>query len=150
MNITESYAAAPVLAELTQQLHRFFYHLDERRYAPMLELFTEDCRWLRQGRWLEGKAAVRAALEARPAAHDTRHVMSNAFVAEQAADGMRAVVEAYMTAYRYPASPAGDDELPVVAGPLRFNLTTTVFRRAPGQDWRIEEQRLVAAFAFAQ
>jgi hypothetical protein len=90
MNITES-SAAGVLPALTQQLHCFFHHLDERRYAPMLDLFTDDCRWLRQGRWLEGKAAVRAALEARSAAHDTRHVMSNAFVAEQAADGTRAV-----------------------------------------------------------
>jgi hypothetical protein len=60
MNIIES-SAAGVLPALTQQLHCFFHHLDERRYAPMLDLFTDDCRWLRQGRWLEGKAAVRGA-----------------------------------------------------------------------------------------
>jgi SnoaL-like domain len=148
MNITES-SAAGMLPALAQQLHCFFHHLDERRYAPMLDLFTDDCRWLRQSQWLEGKAAVRAALEARSAAHDTRHVMSNAFVAEQAADGTRAVVEAYMTAYRCPAS-QGEGEVPTIAGPFRFNLVTTTFRLVAGQGWRIAEQRMVAAFAFAQ
>jgi hypothetical protein len=148
MNITES-SPAGVLPALTQQLHCFFHHLDERRYAPMLDLFTDDCRWLRQGRWLEGKAAVRAALEARSVAHDTRHVMSNAFVAEQAADGTRAVFEAYMTAYRYPASQS-EGQAPTIDGPFRFNLVTTAFRLVEGQGWRIAEQRMVAAFAFAQ
>jgi hypothetical protein len=107
MNITES-SAAGVLPALAQQLHCFFHHLDERRYAPMLELFTDDCRWLRQGQWFEGKAAVRAALDARSAAFDTRHVMSNAFVSELSADAATAVLQASMTAYRYPAS-QGDD-----------------------------------------
>jgi len=147
-----SSVAAPVLVELTQQLHRFFHCLDERRYDGVLDLFTDDCRWLRQGRWLEGKAAVRAALKDRPAAFDTRHVISNAFVTDHAQDaqGARAVLEAYMTAYRYPAASAADAAPPCVSGPLRFNLTTTEFRRLPDQDWRIAEQRMVTAFAFTQ
>ena len=138
--------AAPLLAELTQQLHLFFHALDTRRYGRMLELFTDDCRWLRQGQWLEGKAAVRAALEARPAAVDTRHVLTNAHVS--ACQGALVEVEAYMTAYRYPAA-AQPGDVPSCPGPLRFNLTTTVFRRDRDCDWRIAEQRMVAAFAFA-
>ncbi|CAN5326900.1 hypothetical protein BH09PSE6_BH09PSE6_08970 [soil metagenome] len=136
--------AAAVLPALTQQLHRFFHHLDERRYDEMLDLFTDDCRWLRQGQWLDGKPSVRRALETRPADVETRHVMTNAFVA--AADADSATVEAYMTAYRHPTGSA--DSVAQVAGPLRFNLTTTVFRRDAGHDWRIAEQRMVAVMSF--
>lgn len=141
-----STAAAAVLPALTQQLHRFFHQMDERRYEAMLALFTDDARWLRQGRWLVGKAAIEEALQARPAGQDTRHVMSNAHVA--ALDDDHAVLEAYMTAYRYDV--AADGALPGCAGPLRLNLTTTVFRRDAGQDWRIAEQRLVPAVALTE
>lgn len=146
MKPVSSAIAGPVLAELTQQLHSFFHAMDERRYADMLELFTEDCRWLRQGVWLDGRPAIDAALQARPAAIDTRHVLSNAYVAELAGD--RAVLEATMTAYRYPA--ASDGTLPRSKGPLRLNLVSTVFRRDAGHDWRIAEQRMVPAIAFEE
>ncbi|MGJ7582756.1 nuclear transport factor 2 family protein [Variovorax sp. RHLX14] len=136
-------AAAAELPELTQQLHYFFHQMDERRYDAMLALFTDDARWLRQGQWLLGKAAIEAALRARPADQDTRHVMSNAHIA--ALDGDHAVLEAYMTAYRYAV--AADGVLPSCAGPLRLNLTTTVFCRDASGDWRIAEQRLVPAVA---
>ncbi len=143
MHAIPTSVAAPLLAALGQQLHRFFRHLDERRYDELLQLFTEDCRWLRQGQWLQGRPAVRLALEARAADMETRHVMSNGYVA--ACDGDRATLEAYMTAYRYPLGTV----LPQAAGPLRMNLATTVFRLDPGHDWRIAEQRLVPAVAFS-
>ena len=141
-------AAAPALAALTQVLHGFFHALDLRHYDRMLALFSDDCRWLRQGQWLEGKPAVRAALEARSPDLETRHVLTNAYVSALA--GASIEVEAYMTAYRYPAPTPQDSTLPAIAGPLRFNLTTTVFRRDAGHDWRITEQRMVAAFGFTQ
>ena len=146
MTLIASQIATPVLTELTQVLHCFFHALDSRRYERMLALFTDDCRWLRQGQWLEGKPAVQAALEARPLDSDTRHVLTNAYVS--ALEEGSAEVEAYMTAYRYPAGAQPGGALPAVAGPLRFNLTTTVFRRDAGHGWRIAEQRLVAAFGF--
>ncbi len=139
--------AAPVLGELTQQLHRFFHQLDERRYDAMLAQFTDDGRWLRQGAWLEGRDAIGAALQARPAGTETRHVMSNAYLAELSAD--RAVLEAYMTAYRYPAVADGAAP-PRVPGAYRLNLVRTEFRRDADHDWRIAEQRMVAAIAFAE
>ena len=145
MNAISSHDAATVLTPLTQQLHRFFHALDERRYDAMLDMFTDDCRWLRQGQLLEGKAAVRTALESRAADSETRHVMSNSHVAEL--DEECATVESYMTAYRYPSAQTVTG-LPVVPGPLRFNRVSTVFRRDRGYDWRIAEQQLVPAFAF--
>lgn len=148
MPTISSSVAAPVLAELTQVLHGFFHALDTRHYDRMLALFTDDCRWLRQGQWLEGKSAVRAALDARALEVDTRHVLTNAHVS--AIDSASAEVEAYMTAYRYPAPTQAEFAPPSIAGPLRFNLTTTVFRRDAGHDWRIAEQRMVAAFGFSE
>lgn len=145
-------AAAAVLPMLTQQLHRFFHLMDARGYDGMLALFADDCRWLRQGAWLEGKDAVRAALEARPAAIGTRHVLTNAHVAALGTDAPgteRAVLEAYMTAYRH-AAPSEEGVVPQSHGPLRLNLVTTVFLRAPDADWRIAEQRMVPALAFPE
>jgi len=147
MNAVSSFDAATVLAPLVQQLHQFFHHLDERRYDAMLALFTEDCRWFRQGQWLEGQAAVRGALEARPLGSETRHVMTNSHVREFSQE--RVVLESYMTAYRYP-TPMYEGNLPLVSSPLRLNQTTTVFRRDAGYDWRIAEQQLIAIFTFSQ
>jgi hypothetical protein len=140
--------AGPVLSELTQQLHRFFHQLDEGRYEAMLAQFTDDGRWLRQGKWLEGREQIGATLAARPAGVATRHVMSNGYITELSAD--RAVLEAYMTAYRYPAGRAATADAPRIAGPLRLNLVSTVFRRDAGHDWRIAEQRMTAEIAFAE
>lgn len=139
---TEPAQTALLLGELTQQLHAFFHHLDERRYAELVALFTPDGRWLRQGQWLDGRAAVRAALDARPAAQRARHVITNAYVASNN-DG-EACVEAYMTAYRHEG---GIEGVARIAGPLRLNLVSTVFRRVDG-DWLIAEQRLVPEFEF--
>ncbi|HST45968.1 MAG TPA: nuclear transport factor 2 family protein [Luteimonas sp.] len=133
--------AAALLPELTQHLHRFFHQMDERRYESMLALFADDARWLRQGRWLTGKAQIEAALRARPADQDTRHVLSNAYVAML--EGDCAVLEAYMTAYRYAA--AADGAIASCDGPLRLNLTTTRFQRDAEGGWLIAEQRLVPA-----
>ena len=148
MSIVSSSIAAPALSETTQVLHAFFHALDLRRYDRMLDLFTEDCRWLRQGQWLQGKPAVLAALEARDPKLETRHVMTNAYVS--AMEDRTVELEAYQTAYRYPTPPQGTTALPQIAGPLRFNLVATVFRRDAGHDWRIAEQRMVAAFAFTE
>ncbi|MDB5732718.1 MAG: hypothetical protein JWQ03_2613 [Variovorax sp.] len=148
MTAVPSTVTAPALAELTQVLHAFFHALDMRRYDRLLALFTDDCRWLRQGQWLEGKSAVLAALEARALDIDTRHVLTNTYVS--ALESASAEVETYMTAYRYPVATQPGSAPPSIAGPLRFNLTTTMFRRDPGHDWRIAEQRMVTAFTFTE
>ena len=145
MNSPASFSAsrALLLGELTQQLHAFFHHLDERRYTELVALFTPDGRWLRQGQWLNGHAAVRSALDARPAAQRVRHVITNAYVAGFATAN-EACVEAYMTAYRHDG---GVDGVARIAGPLRLNLVSTLFRRVDGA-WLIAEQRLVPEFEF--
>lgn len=132
---------ALLLAELTQELHRFFHHLDEYRYDDMVGMFTEEGVWLRQGQRLHGRAAIRAVLDTRPAGQRIRHVMSNAFIAEQQADRVR--LEAYMTAYRHEHPAPG--RVPVIAGPFRLNRVTTWFVPLQGQ-WLIAEQHMLPEF----
>ncbi len=146
MTPVPSSAAAPLLGQLVQQLHRFFHQLDERRYDAMLAQFTHDGRWLRQGQWLDGREAIGAALKARAGHVQTLHVMTNAYVADMSDD--QAVLEAYMTAYRYTSVDGG--AVARIAGPSKLNRVHTVFRRDAGHDWRIAEQQMVAALAFVE
>ncbi len=148
MTSVSSALAATKLAELTQVLYTFFHALDQRQYERVLAHFTEDCRWLRQGRWLEGKAEVKARLVERASGVDTCHVMTNSHVT--AIEGASVEVHSWMTAYRYPVATEPDGARPDIAGPLRVNSTTTVFRRDVGHDWRIAEQRLLPVFGFAE
>lgn len=133
---------ALLLAETTQRLHAFFHHLDEGRYAEVVEMFSADGRWWRQGRWSSGRAEVRAALDARPAGQRVRHVITNAWVSTATSD--QATVEAYMTAYRHDGPAQG---VARIAGAFRLNLVSTIFQR-DGDEWLIAEQRLVPEFEF--
>lgn len=126
-----------LVTELTQRLNAFFSHLDNRRYADVLDLFLLQGRWLRQGHWLEGREAILAALDARPASMKVRHVISNIVVTAKAAG--QAHVEACMTAYRQL-----DDEVP---GLFRINLVTNVFKLEAGA-WMLAEQQLLPEFDF--
>lgn len=135
--------ATLLYSEMSQQIHGFFHHLDRREYEEMLDLCGDEMRWLRQGEWLEGKDAMRTALERRPMHTDTRHVMTNMWVTEVTADS--ALVEAYMTAYRYAASQSAP---PHINGAFRFNQVSTVFKRCSERGWQIVEQRMVPVLSF--
>lgn len=125
------------VVQLTQCLYALFSHLDERRYAALAAMFLPDGRWLRQGRWLEGRGAILDALNARPGSMRVRHAISNVLVAGTSATGMR--VEAYMTAYRQL-----EGQPPSL---FSLNLVTNTFRHTDGQ-WMLAEQQLVRDFEF--
>lgn len=67
-----------------EKLMRQFANLnDARDFAGLAALFAEDGRYARPtdpDRWVEGRDAIRAAFEGRPATKLTRHVVSNAVV----------------------------------------------------------------------
>ena len=67
-------------ADLQQITHRFYYYLDERRYADLVSLMREDCVWHRQGKVLKGHGMVMEALNQRPATQIIRHVITNTFL----------------------------------------------------------------------
>jgi hypothetical protein len=125
------------IAQLTQMLHRFFSHLDERRYEELAAMFLPEGRWLRQGKWLEGRPAIIGALSARPASMRVRHIISNIVVTRRFAT--EAEVQAYMTAYRQL-----EGERPAL---FSINLVGNVFRRQAG-GWMLAEQQLVRDFEF--
>ena len=130
-------APPELVTELTQRLHAFIAHLDNRRYDDMANLFLPQGRWLRQGRWLEGREAILGALGARPASMKVRHVITNILVTAVAAD--EAHVEAYMTAYRQLGN-----EAPAL---FRINLVSNVYRLVGGA-WMLAEQQLLPEFEF--
>ncbi len=136
--MTTTLVNASCAGELTQALHAFISHLDERRYDELLAAFAPQGRWLRQGRWLEGRDAILQALQARPAGMRVRHVMSNAW----AWHGEGGVVhqEAYMTAFRQLEGEA-------VASLFRINRVTSVWRRR-GEGWELLEQQLIPDLEF--
>src|SRR5882724_12776568 len=83
MALSENHEVAVAVSDL---LHRLFFNLDEQRYSQVAELFAPDGVWHRQGEQLQGRDAVRQALEQRPAGLKTRHLVSNTIV--EAADGL--------------------------------------------------------------
>ena len=127
------------IVQLTQRLHLFFQHLDERRYEELAAMFLPEGRWLRQGRWLDGRPAILEAMAARPAGVRVRHLLSNTVVSCRGT-GERDV-QAYLTAYR---------QLPGQRPALfSINLVGNVFRRH-GDAWLLAEQQLVREFEFEQ
>ncbi|MFC5497309.1 nuclear transport factor 2 family protein [Caenimonas terrae] len=135
--MNEPAATAEDVVLLTQGLNAFFNHLDERRYGELAAMFLPAGRWLRQGRWLEGHAAIAAALNGRPATTRVRHIVSNVVVARRGAD--EADVQAYLTAYR-----RLENQAPAL---FSINLVGNVFRRQAGR-WLLAEQQLVREFEF--
>jgi ketosteroid isomerase-like protein len=67
-----------------EKLMRQFANLnDARDFTGLAALFAEDARYARPtdpDRWVEGRAAIQAAFEGRPATKLTRHIVSNAVV----------------------------------------------------------------------
>lgn len=136
--MTDNQVPAELVVQLTQRLHAFFQLLDERRYEDLSTLFLPEGRWLRQGRWLEGRGAILAALQARPAGMRVRHLLSNVIVTPTAGED-EARVQAYLTAYRQL-----EGQPPAL---FSINLVDNVFRRQDGQ-WLLVEQQLVREFEF--
>lgn len=133
-----------MLEPLLQLTHRFYYDLDEFRYAELVAAFREDGVWHRQGKALKGHAQILAALQERPRTMRTRHVISNAFLSESDAD--TATLIAYMTAYRFDDGTERKPPYPI-RGPFRFNLVKIRFVRSHGR-WRMAEQWGTPEFEF--
>jgi hypothetical protein len=130
--------------ELLQLTNRFYYYLDEFRYQDLAATMREDGVWHRQGKVLKGRAQVLAALEERPRTQRIRHVITNAFLESESAEGANLI--AYLTAYKY------DDGKPIKAaptidGPFRLLLVKKRFAKANGK-WMIAESAGAPEFEF--
>lgn len=130
-------APAEDVVQLTHLLHLFFFHLDERRYEALARMFLPQARWLRQGQWVQGQAAILQALQARPATMRVRHLVCNVVATASSAD--EAQVDAYLTAYRQVQG-----QPPAL---FSINRVDNVFRRQSG-GWMLAEQQLVRDLEF--
>jgi hypothetical protein len=60
--------------ECTRLSHAFAYHLDQRNYPALADLFASNGVWIRHNVKLEGREQIIAALNQRPKEQFTRHV----------------------------------------------------------------------------
>ncbi len=126
--MTDTDAAERACARLATACYTL---MDLGKYDETAALFTDDATWVRGGKPTVGRAAIRAALDKRPADQVSRHVVTNVVVNVLDAD------EAVGTAYFMPLRGAlgGDGTAPMPAiqslGDLAFQ-----FRREAG-GWRI-------------
>ena len=132
--------------ELQQLTNRFYYDLDENRYADLVAAFREDGVWHRQGKALKGHAQILDAMKERPRTMRTRHVITNAFLSES--DSNNATLIAYMTAYRFDDGSERKPPYPI-DGPFRINLVKIRFVRERGE-WRMAEQWGTPEFDFTK
>lgn len=132
-------------ADLQQLVHRFYHHLDERKYHDLVAMMRPDATWHRQGKVLRGRDQVLAALNERPPTLVIRHIITNTFLEHETDNDAQLI--AYMTAYRY------DDGKPATARPLaidspyRVLLIKKRFVRVDGQ-WWIAESAGTTEFEF--
>jgi ketosteroid isomerase-like protein len=105
--------------------------MDLGRYDETAALFAEDATWVRGGNPTVGRAAIRAALDKRPADQISRHVVTNVVVTVLDDDNAEGA------AYFMPLRGARKDGAPAVM-PAFDQLGDLAFRFRRGADgWRI-------------
>lgn len=140
--MTASHSSA--LAACLQVVHQLFYFLDEADYPQLVQLFTPDGCWERQGELLTGRVMVAQALAKRPATQRIRHVISTGFLVE--ANEASAQFVSYMTAYRFDN---GIHQQGPVAINRPFRLSVVRARLVCSDaGWQIADMRMTPEFEF--
>ena len=117
-------AAANRLAEL-------FISLDASDYDGLTACFAEDGAWTRQGKALNGRSEIRAALMIRPAKLRTIHIVNN--VAITHSSDQIASFKFYLTVYRQESSALPPYPVPM---PAAVGLCKAQFGQ-DGNEWRL-------------
>ena len=118
----------------------FANHIDARRYAAWLDLFTHDGALDRMGTRVSGRAQLARFLEARPATIETRHLCTNIRVdiaSEDEATG-------FCYALFFQGTPGEPGQPATLTGAPSVVEYHDRYRRTP-QGWRIQERRIVMA-----
>jgi hypothetical protein len=124
-----------VEAECVALSHAWAYHIDHKQYEALADLFVPDGVFIRTGVRLEGRAAILAAMHARPAEQFTRHLTTNLHFTEVTESRARAT--SYNMSY-YAFLPCGP---PFAYAPERMMLLDFVdqYVRTPA-GWRFAER----------
>jgi ketosteroid isomerase-like protein len=127
----------PKFAQATALVMRFFRGLDTRDHAAVAALMAPDGVWVRQGKPLNGPAAVMAALKQRPVNRVTCHLITNVWA--EHFDAQRARLNFYLTAYE------GSVTDSVIAGVRMLGMRYCTDELVYLEDgWRIREKTSVA------
>jgi len=79
--------------------------MDHGDYDGCAALFAPDALWVRGGKPVEGREAIRQSLDQRPASHATRHIVTNVLVRRVSED--EASATALFVPLRGPIGPEG-------------------------------------------
>jgi 3-phenylpropionate/cinnamic acid dioxygenase small subunit len=130
----------------------YAYRLDRGDFAGLLELFTEDCEFAsprapyHQQHWdyHRGKSAL-AKYYALPAWENPRrkmrHLVTNIRLSHLCATKIEGTIA--VTGYR------DESEGPSIAAPAMVGDYEDLYRRDPGQPWRIARRKVVISFLAA-
>ncbi|WP_144640935.1 nuclear transport factor 2 family protein [Bordetella genomosp. 13] len=111
-------------------VYGFFDALDTNAHDRALALFAEDGVWERQGKALEGHAAIKAALDARSPQRRTFHAILNPVVSLRGEN--QATVRFYLMAYEAHL----DQDTPQPLAPIGIRRCEDRLVH-DGQAWRI-------------
>lgn len=115
----------------------FVKHLDERRYAQVLELFTADASLDRMGTVFEGRAAIAGFLEGRSTQVETRHLCTNIQIDVTSPDEASGSCELLF----FQGQAASDGSVQAALGsPAVVQYQDRFIRTASG--WRIQARRI--------
>jgi hypothetical protein len=127
-----------------QVLTRFFNYFDRWRYADMVELFTEDGVWHRQGKALQGRPAILAALAARSTTQRVRHVVTNVQIDVLGPDLANSLL--YVTAYMHDSGAPQTEPARIRAPYLILTAPGRLARTDEG--WKIAYLEMIREFEF--
>src|SRR5689334_3332736 len=88
--------------------------MDQGDYDGCADLFAPDATWIRGGKPVQGKAAIREALDQRPVDQVSRHIVTNIVVRQEAASTARAT--AVLIPFRGVQRENGTCEMPPISG----------------------------------
>lgn len=125
-----------IQAECAQLFYTYGNALDDADGPAAAACFTVDGEWDRQGNVRRGRAAIQAAIEARPRNRVTRHVFTNLNITVLDAD--HATGRAYYLVFRHdgPGADGGPLPRPMVAPERLGDYLSWFVRTAEG--WRLQ------------
>lgn len=133
--------AAERYAACQQLIAEFWGRLDRDDYEGLVALMVPDGRWNRAGKWREGVADIRAAMDERPEGLFVRHVITN-LRCEDTPEGV--LCRYYLTAFSTRSGKTAPPPYP--AGPPSVLADYQSICVETPEGWRMKE--LSGQFAF--
>ena len=123
--------------DCTQTVNKFYNALDQRQYDVLVNCFTEDGVWKRQGKELEGREKIMEAMEDRSENLVIRHVVTNIEVS--IIDVNEAETSEYVTIYRFDGDEKLEGPAPLDGPGVIFLYQDKMLRTEAG--WKIRDKR---------